>query len=186
MNSIQFIQEYLKTPRSVGAIWPSSSTLAKAMVAPVRFDQATCIVEFGPGTGVFTERLVEKLHPHNHLVLIENNELFYETLKKKYATSPNIHLIYGSAEDIVSHIQQKGFTQVDYIVSGLPFTSLPEEISTRILTESQRVLSPDGEFITFQYSKKKLSFISSYFRHYQTKRVLWNLPPAHVIRCSFQ
>ena len=69
----EFLKQYLKNPRSVGAIAPSSRMLAENMMKPVDFDRAACIVEYGPGTGVFTEELIRRKRPETALYIIERN-----------------------------------------------------------------------------------------------------------------
>ena len=49
-----FLLEYIKNPRKVGAIMPSSKYLAHEMISSIDFENIDCIVEYGPGTGVFT------------------------------------------------------------------------------------------------------------------------------------
>ena len=59
---LNFFWQYLRHPRSIGAIAPSSKKLARKMVQPIDFSRASCIMEFGPGTGVFTDELAESKH----------------------------------------------------------------------------------------------------------------------------
>ncbi|MEH6892439.1 rRNA adenine N-6-methyltransferase family protein, partial [Bacillus sp. JJ864] len=68
MKVLHFLSEYIKHPRTVGAAFASSKQLAKQMVSPINFEKAKCIIEYGPGTGVFTEQLIQ--HKHNDTVLL--------------------------------------------------------------------------------------------------------------------
>ncbi len=91
-----------------------------------------------------------------------------------------MYIIHDSAENISAYLKQYGIEKVDYIVSGLPFTSLPGTISTQILHETECLLGPEGKFITFQYSKVKRSFFESFFTTIQYEKVYRNVPPAYV------
>ncbi|WP_421085631.1 class I SAM-dependent methyltransferase (plasmid) [Priestia sp. MF3] len=184
MNAIHFIQEYIRHPRTVGAVMPSSKQLAKEMVKPIPFEKVTCIVEYGPGTGVFTEEIIQHKRPDTIFLAIEANEAFYQMLKEKYANVENVYIIHGSAENIKQYLKQYDIVKVDYIVSGLPFTSLPLPVSKVILQETATLLGEEGKFITFQYSKVKRSFFSSFFDNIDFERVYWNVPPAYVFICS--
>ncbi|MFE0301234.1 class I SAM-dependent methyltransferase (plasmid) [Priestia megaterium] len=184
MNAIHFIQEYIRHPRTVGAVMPSSKQLAKEMVKPIPFEKVTCIVEYGPGTGVFTDEIIQHKRPDTIFLAIEANETFYQMLKEKYAHVENVYIIHGSAENIKQYLNKYGIVKVDCIVSGLPFTSLPSSISSFILQETAHVLGKEGKFITFQYSKVKRSFFSSFFDNIDFERVYWNVPPAYVFICS--
>lgn len=79
----QFLKQYIKNPGKIGAVAPSSRVLARAMVKPVEFSTASCIVEFGPGTGVFTEKLINMRKKDTVLFLIEQNKEFYKLLNNK-------------------------------------------------------------------------------------------------------
>jgi phospholipid N-methyltransferase len=178
MNVFYFLNEYIKHPRTVGALMSSSRQLAKHMIAPINFEQAKCIIEYGPGTGVFTEQLIQVL------LIIENNKQFFHTLKSKYGAMKNIHIIHGSAEYADKYVQQYKITKVDYIVSGLPFTSLPLATSEKILQVTREVLGSDGKFISFQYTRLKQQFFQSFFVNIDVEKVLWNIPPAFVFTCG--
>ncbi|MED3934135.1 rRNA adenine N-6-methyltransferase family protein [Priestia megaterium] len=184
MNAMHFIQEYMRHPRAVGAIMPSSKSLAKKMVKPIPFEKITCIIEYGPGTGVFTEEIVQNKRKDTIFLAIEANETFYNMLKKKYGHIENVYIIHSSAENISDYLKLYGIEKVDYIVSGLPFTSLPGTISTQILNETGSLLGPEGKFITFQYSKVKQSFFESFFTTIQYEKVYRNVPPAYVFVCN--
>ena len=183
MNS--FLKQYILHPRSVGAIAPSSANLAVHMMKPVNFEKADCIVEYGPGTGVFTEEIIRRKKPETLLLMIEKNHSFAMQLKEKYHdpeyTGQNIHVIYGGAEHASGYLAKFGRSQADYVISGLPFTSLPKDLSIRIFQETQKIMGRQGAFITFQYTLLKLSFFLDYFVLQACPHVKKNLPPAYVM-----
>lgn len=77
-----FFNQYIQGPRWIGAIAPSSKYLAAKMVKDIAFDRASCIVEYGPGTGVFTEMMLANIQSGTLLILIENNARFCQLLRK--------------------------------------------------------------------------------------------------------
>ena len=81
---LRFLVQFLKYPKSIGAVAPSGKFLAKKMMQPVNFQNAACIVEYGPGTGVFTKELVKRKNKKTKLILIEQNQLFCKILKRKF------------------------------------------------------------------------------------------------------
>ena len=187
MANLSFIKQYVTKPRTTGAILPSSKYLATKMVSGVNFDAAKCIVEYGPGTGVFTEKILEKRKADTLIILLEFNEEFCNMLRKKYKehkNEQNLHIINDSAENIGKHLQAYGVAQADYIISGLPFASLPPEISANILTATQKYLAPGGQFITFQYTLFKKKLFQKYFGKIESKREWRNVPPAHALFMS--
>ncbi len=177
---MSFIFEFLKHPRKIGAIAPSGKALAHKMMKPIDFSTAKVIVEYGPGTGSFTKELIERRRGDTVLLLIEQNRNFYRRLKKEYGKIKNVHLIHGDAKDVNYHLARYGFTKADYIISGLPFTSLPKKVSDKILTATQSAIGRNGKFITFQYSLVKLGFFEEYFRMTRCLREMKNIPPAYV------
>ncbi|MEY8348904.1 rRNA adenine N-6-methyltransferase family protein [Bacillus cereus] len=183
MQLITFLTEFVKHPKNTGAIAPSSNRLAKKMVGAINFEEAKYILELGPGTGSFTREIIKRKKEHTIFILIEINEVFFKKLQKQFKDDPTILVIHGSAENIKKYIEGLQIGKVDYVLSGLPFTSLPKEVSSRILSSVMESLSEDGEFITFQYSLAKKAFIQSFFQEVSLKKVWLNLPPAHVLSC---
>jgi len=184
MSTLRFLKEYIKHPRTVGALLPSSPRLVKQMIAPINFEQATCIVEYGPGTGVFTEEIIQHKCEDTVFLIVEYNKEFYHELQRKYEGIKNVHVVCDSAEHTYKYLQQYKIKKVDYIVSGLPFTSLPKDVSTKILQVTKDLLGDHGHLILFQYSRFKQNFLKSFFMDIRTERVIRNVPPAFVFTCS--
>ena len=180
----KFLIEYLKSPRTIGAVAPSSRKLAEKMADNIDYEKAKCIVEYGPGTGVFTERLMRKIKKHTLLMLIEYNEDFCRQLEEKYSAYSNVIIINDSAENIDKHLEKYNVKEVDYVVSGLPFASLPKNMSNKILEKTKDILQKNGLFITFQYTLFKKGYIGSYFEDINCERVMLNIPPAYVLTCQ--
>ena len=183
MSALKFILQYIIKPRTVGAILPSSKYLAKKMVAQMDFGKAFCIVEYGPGTGVFTDKILGKCKPDTRLLLLERNPEFAEQLAKKYENIQNITVINDTAEQIGKYLNMYSIPKADYILSGLPFASLPKEVSESILKETIKHLSDGGKFITFQYTLFRKSFFTRYFREISITHEIRNIPPAYVLCC---
>jgi phospholipid N-methyltransferase len=105
-------------------------------------------------------------------------------LKNKYKHEENLYIINDSAENIVKYLKKHDISKVDYIVSGLPFASLPKEVSNNILHTSKNILKKNGKFITFQYTLFKKQFINNFFDEIDIRRELKNIPPAYVFYCN--
>ncbi|CDF58541.1 class I SAM-dependent methyltransferase [Thermobrachium celere] len=179
-----FISQFIKNPNFTGAILPSSKKLCKKMMEGIDFNKAECIVEYGPGTGVFTEELIKRRKKDTILIAIEYNEEFYDILVNKFSGVDNLFIINDSAENIKEYLKVLEINKVDYIVSGLPFTSLPSEVAENILRNTKEILSIHGVFITFQYTLLKLKLFRRYFNLITLKRTFLNVPPAYVLICN--
>ena len=184
MEILSFIKQYIAKPRSVGAILPSSKYLANRMIENIDFKCARYIVEYGSGTGVFTEKIIRRRKKDTKILLFESNKEFCNLLKEKYEDESNIYIINDSAEYIGEYMKKYDIPCIDYIVSGLPFASLPNNVSSNILEETQKHLNENGKFITFQYTLFKKDFISKYFNEMSIKREIRNVPPAYVFCCG--
>lgn len=186
----QFLREYISTPDTIGAIAPSSRYLAASMTASIDFDKARCIVEYGAGTGVFTRKVVARKRRDTTYIVIEQNERFYKILQKQFHGMPGVVLIHGDARNVCGFLKKQGFCHADYIISGLPFKSLPQQVSRRILSQTQKAIGMEGVFTTFQYTLVRKTFFEHYFDIQEIVKIWRNLPPAYVLsmklKCSHE
>lgn len=182
MSKRKFISEVFKSGGTIGALSPSSSFLTDKMLKPIHFETAKCIVEFGPGTGVFTHKLLEKMSPDALLLTFEINPAFHDELMK--INDPRLVVINDSAEKIDHYLLLNHHEKADYIVSSLPFAMIPDTVVDTVLKNSFDVLSEKGKFIQFQYSLNALSKLKSIFRKVDITFTFLNIPPAFVFTCS--
>lgn len=152
------------------------------MLKPIQFKNANCIVEYGAGTGVFTEKLLQKMHSNSILIIFEINDVFFEELNK--INDSRLVIIKDSAEKIEYYLRLNNQKKADYIISSLPFAMIPEEIVDIILKNSYNSLSDKGKFIQFQYSFNCLSKLKAIYNKVKIKFTFLNLPPAFVFVCS--
>ena len=120
--------------------------------------------------------------PDTVYIVIEQNERFYGMLRRQFQGMPGVVLVHGDAGDVCRFLNEQGFGHADYIISGLPFTSLPEQASRRILAQTRKAIGEEGVFVTFQYTLLRKKFLERYFRIQRTVRVWCNLPPAYVLQ----
>ena len=182
----QFLREYISNPDTIGAIAPSSKHLAVSMTDFIDFDKTGCIVEYGAGTGVFTRNVAARKRPDTTYIVIEQNGRFYEILRKQFHGVPGVVLIHGDARNVCGFLREQGFRHADYIISGLPFTSLPQQVSHRILSQTQKAIGMEGVFTTFQYTLLRKTFLENYFNIQKIVRVWRNLPPAYVLHMKLK
>ncbi len=178
---------FVRSPRTIGAVSPSSRALARAMVAGLDLSGDSHVVELGPGTGVVTRVIAEELGLQARCLAIEIDPGFARKLKGRFG---QVQVVCGSAAYLPVLMKEHGFDRVDHIVSGLPFASLPAEVTTGILDGIEAVLRPGGTFTTFQYVHGFPSPLASGFRREMSRRLgvkpvrrlVWrNLPPAYVL-----
>ena len=182
-----FLGRFLRNPRTVGAIAPSSRHLAREMVGEVDFARPVRIVELGPGTGAFTREIVERLGPDGRYLAIDIDEAFVGRIRARW---PQIDCVCAPAETLPALAADRRLAPVDHIVSGLPFASLPGATSRRILDAIAGTLRVGGTFTTFQYVHAyRLPPAVAFRREIRellgtepsSSLVVRNFPPAYVL-----
>lgn len=184
-----FVKQLFANFRDTGAIAPSSDELAQRIVDFAGFDSGAVVAEYGPGTGVFTKRILERLAPRQCFFAVEINEDFAKTLRHRF---PGLHLHVGSAENVKEYCAAEGVDHVDCVVSGLPWANFPDELQEAILGSMLEVLPKGGVFVTFAYLQGLVmpagrtfkSKLKKKFSKVENSGVVWkNIPPAIIYRC---
>lgn len=174
-----FIKGFIKHPVMVGSIIPSSRYTVEKMLAPVDWDACDLFVEYGPGVGTFCRPVLEKMKPGATLLVIDTNEDFIEYLSRSITDSRFV-AVHGSAADVKDIIKQAGFDHADYIVSGLPFSTLPGDLGPVIAKATAEALRPGGAFLVYQFVKRARDFMEPHFRRIDNGFALWNVLPCHL------
>ncbi|MEI6034159.1 MAG: rRNA adenine N-6-methyltransferase family protein [Verrucomicrobiae bacterium] len=185
--SLQFFREFLKSPGSMGAVWPSSPTLARTMIRAANVASAEFVLEIGPGSGALTGPILETLRPGARFVAIEKSPDLARAVAGKF---PSVQVVSGCATELVLHLDGHG--SPDSVVSGLPWAVFCEALQDDILEQVTSSMHPEGTFATFAYFgphwmkagrafRKKLQ---THFREIRrTAVVVANIPPAFVYFC---
>ena len=173
----QFLRGFFKHPVMVGSIVPSSRVLIDKMLSPVDWENARLFVEYGPGVGTFTRPVLERLHPDAKLVTIDTNADFTRYLKES-VNDERLIAVTGSAADVEKILADRGLGSADYVLSGLPFSTLPPGVGAAIGKATAKVIRPGGAFLVYQFSPKVREFIKPYFERVERGFEWINVPPA--------
>jgi phospholipid N-methyltransferase len=173
----QFLRGFFKNPVMVGSIIPSSRVLIDKMLAPVDWENTKLFVEYGPGVGTFTRPVLDKLGPDAKLVTIDTNPDFTRYLKESI-NDDRLVAVNGSAADVETILMDHGLGSADYVLSGLPFSTLPAGIGEDIAEATSNVIRPGGAFLVYQFSPKVLDFIRPHFAPIKRGFEWINVPPA--------
>jgi phospholipid N-methyltransferase len=175
----QFARGFIKHPKMVGSIIPSSRQCIARMLQPVDW-AATCVfVEYGPGVGTFTRPVLDRLAPDAKLIAIDTNPDFVAYLRREIA-DPRLHCVTGSAADVRTILAEHGHDHADYILSGLPFSTLPPGVGPQIAEQTAAALKPGGAFLVYQFSPKVHDFLAPYFKRIDRGFEPINIPPAQL------
>jgi phospholipid N-methyltransferase len=174
---LQFLRGFLKHPVMVGSIIPSSRIVIEKMLAPVDWENTRLFVEYGPGVGTFTRPILEKLRPDATLLTIDTNPEFTKFLKESI-NDDRLVAVTGSAGDVEKILADRGFDDADYVLSGIPFSTLPPGVGEAIGKATARVIRPGGAFLVYQFSPKVRDFIQPWFDRIERGFEWINVPPA--------
>ena len=171
-----FFQGFLEQPRMVGSIIPSSGHTIRKMLAPVKWDECKVFVEYGPGVGTFCRPVLDRLPRDGSLVVIDTNPLYIDYLKRTIGDS-RFHPVLGSAADVEEILAALGHDKADYVLSGLPFSTLPEGVGPAIAAATYRVIRSGGAFLTYQFSTVARDLTARHFERVDTGFTWLNIPP---------
>ncbi len=174
-----FFQGFLKHPVMVGSIIPSSDRLIRKMLGPVDWDNCKLFVEYGPGVGTFCRPILDRLAPDAKLIAIDTNPDFIRYLRHTIP-DPRFAAVNGSAADVAQIVSDHGYDAADYVLSGLPFSTLPAGVGPAIAAATQQVLRPGGAFLVYQFSPKVKDFLDPSFPRIDHAIEWWNVPPAQL------
>lgn len=178
-----FLKETLSHPKMVGAIIPTSRVAVDATLAGVDWERCRLFVEYGPGTGAFTRRVLEKAHPDARVIAIDLNADFIDYLRRSISDR-RLSVVRGSAEDVERIIAADGHQAADYVLSGLPFSTLPDGIGDRIVAATRRSLRPGGQFLVYQYSLFAKKLLDREFDQVECDRAWRCVPPLRIMRAT--
>lgn len=179
-----FLKELIKDPAHTGSVAPSCDELSDLITGEAGIENADTVIEFGPGTGVFTKKIMEKLPEGATFFAMELNPTFAEVTRE---ACPGVNIYIDSAENSRKYLEIHGKEFCDCIISGLPWTAFGPGLQDRILDTVVDILKPGGRFITFSYShsimfptarrfRKKLRDL---FPEVEVSKTVWsNFPPA--------
>src|SRR5215831_18155099 len=119
-----FARNFLKHPNMVGWMLPSSPFVVDSVLKQIDWRIARVIVEYGPGVGTFTTRVLERMHTEAILIALETNPEFVCFLNGS-VRDPRFRLVHESATEIDAVLARLGFPLADYVISGIPFKTLP-------------------------------------------------------------
>jgi len=178
---VDFFRGFLDRPMQVGSVIPSSRFLERRVVGAADLADARVVVELGPGTGGSTRALLKALPADATLIAIEINPDFVKVLKR-HMPDPRLIVHEGSAEDVRGALAKHGFEAADVVISGIPFSTMPEALGAAIVSEVHASLVPGGRFVAYQVRDKVHELGRRVFGRARVKTELRNVPPMRVYR----
>lgn len=178
-KSVDFFRGFLKDPRQVGSVIPSSRFMERKIIDFSGLDDAGVIVELGPGTGGTTRALLGRMDAGARLLAIDVDPRFTEIVAA--IDDPRLIAHTGSAADIGDILRRHGLPRADVVVSGIPFSTMPRELGLSILEAVRDSLSEHGVFVAYQFRAEVARLAESVFGPARrTAPVPLNIPPMRI------
>lgn len=178
-----FSRNFIKHPRMLGSVIPSSRFLVQQVLKPIDWARARVIVEYGPGVGTITRHVLKRMRPDARMIVLDTNTDFVEFLRTAIP-DPRLEVVHGSAADVAKVLAERGLKQADYAISGIPFSTMPAELRESIVQSTHDALAPGGAFLVYQFSSKVRPDLERVFADVKPGFEPLNILPAHVFVCS--
>jgi phosphatidylethanolamine/phosphatidyl-N-methylethanolamine N-methyltransferase len=178
-DSAEFVRGFVRNPAQVGSVVPSSRRLEQRLVRSAHIAEAHTVVELGPGIGGTTAALLRALPHTGRLLAVELDPHFHAHLARKLH-DPRLSLALGSAERLKELLDAHHMRAPDAILSGIPFSTMPAEVSDRIARAIADVLRPGGRFVAYQVREHVAGFVTPYLGQPMRQWEFLNVPPVRV------
>src|SRR5690554_5239753 len=177
-----YIKNILKD-KQIASITPTSAYGVRMVCSKIEFNQRNVIVEYGPATGVFSKFLLDQMTEHSKLILIERNANFVSILRNSFK-DPRVEIYHDSAEYVNAILTKCTLTKANYIISGIPFSLMDEELRNQTVSNTYNALISDGKFLAyqtfFQKDKHLKEHMNQYFDIVKDEFCLLNAPPMRI------
>jgi phospholipid N-methyltransferase len=191
-DALYFLRRFVREPRHVASVWPSSRFLARRMLEGLGLVRGDLVLEYGPGTGAFTVEVARLCAEGAGLryLGIEKDPGMYAFLRKRF---PELDFELGDALDVQAICRARRLPQAAAVISGLPLIFLDRPDLEGVVAATGACLRPDGVFRTFSYMHSYPSrgaamlreLMGAGFESFELSTpVLRNLPPALVLSGS--
>lgn len=173
------VRTFFEHPAMVGSAFPATRWLVRRMLEPLQWQRMKLLVEFGPGTGVFTRAALDRLPPEATLLALDTSPAFVDYLKHSIQ-DPRFLVACAPAVDVATILRSRGLPTADCILSGLPFSTLEPREADRTMRASRSVLAPDGMFCAYQMRRTIEPLLKTHIGPIRSVREWRNIPPCHL------
>ena len=165
----------------VASIVPSSKVLIDRVAGKFDFSVPRIIAEFGPGEGCHTREIVRRMHPESRLLLFELDPELANHLRISFRDDPRISVLNTDAANLPTELAARGIQYCDYVVSGIPFSTMEIQKKRQLLQCIHESLAPNAKsaFIIYQVTNE-LRGHAKLFPRVQSEYCLQNIPPMFV------
>jgi phospholipid N-methyltransferase len=176
---LTFLKGFLKNPKEVGSVIPSSRDLIRRIMRQARIPETRVVVELGPGTGVVTKPILAASGRDAKLVAMEINPLYLASLRADIA-DPRLSVYGGPAVEIRKALAMVGESEADLAISGIPFSTMPRAEGIATIEAIKDTLRPGGRFVAYQFRGEVKRLGDPILGPSRTFGGFWNIPPMRI------
>ncbi len=179
-----FLGKFLRHGTAIASLAPSSRWLSRTTVRNVDWARARVVVELGAGTGPITRVVAQRARRDCRVVVLERDPDFARLLRARFESQANLEIVEGDVRDLSGILGDRGITQVDYVISGLPVPSFPKGLQNDLFRAVGSILAAEGTFN--QITEMPWVYWRFYRRFFEDVRFVFeprNFPPAGAYFC---
>jgi len=179
--SALFLKRFLRSPWGVASIVPSPRPLIRKVSDKMDHAGPRVIAEFGPGEGCHTRKIAQRMDADSRLLLFELDPELANHLRHQFRGDARVSVICGDAATLPDELAKRGVTHCDYVVSGIPFSTMELGKKRELLQQIFDSLKPEphSAFIIYQVTNE-LRAHATIFPRVDSEYCLQNIPPMFV------
>ncbi len=178
MNQVHFFKSFLKD-RNVAAISETSRSTVRKILRKIDFTKDLIVVEYGPGTGVCSFPVLERLSPNSRFIGIEANAGFARQLRA--TKDPRLTIVEGDARSVDTILKDLGLPAADVVISSIPFTFFQPHERRDLVCRTASVINPGGTFLVYQYSPLMKGYLEKSFPEVRLSFSPLNIPAVFIM-----
>lgn len=181
-SPLVFARNFLKHPKMLGSMVPSSRYLTDRLLRHVDWQEARVIVELGPGIGNITREVLRRMRPDAVLLALEINDEFVSLLRRTL-DDPRLRIVHRPADEVTEALRGHGHGPADVVIAGIPFSIIGEEERMRVLHNARAALRDGGRMLVYQFSGRVKESLEAVFGPVRQRFEPRNVPPARIFEC---
>lgn len=176
-----FLIRFIQRPFQVASIMPSSPMMIRRVAQKMDLSRPVVLAEYGPGEGCHTRAWLKQAHPESKFLLFELDPEFCHALEKEFADDPRVTVINGDCATLPDELAKQNLTHCDYVVSGIPFSTMEVGKKRQILKDTYNALRPGGNFVIYQVTNELRGHaVPAIFPRADSEYFLANVPPMFI------
>jgi phospholipid N-methyltransferase len=175
MSTLTYLKNFIRD-KNVASITPTSPFGVRKVCEKIDFKKRNVIIEFGPGSGVFSKYILRKMTRDSKLILIELNKNFVTILQHR-VKDQRVGIFNDNAENVLDILESAHELGADYIISGIPFSFIPFSTKNSILNNTYLALRNGGKFLVYQHSNHLKDYLKRHFDMVRIEHEIRNIPP---------